>query len=97
MDVTLQPSNIVTWRTIGGVLDFYFLAGPTPKDVVKQYFDLIGRPSLPPYWALGFHLCKYGYGTSTETWTVLNRTRQIGFPQEVNGFNNAKQKSMRMF
>ncbi|XP_075243008.1 lysosomal alpha-glucosidase-like [Convolutriloba macropyga] len=83
MDVTLQAGNIITWRTIGGILDYYVLLGPSPKDVVRQYLDLIGRPELPPYWALGFNLCRYGYGSSEETWKVVNRTRAIGFPQEV--------------
>lgn len=33
-------------------LDFYVLAGPLPKDVVRQYARLTGRPALPPEWAL---------------------------------------------
>ena len=83
MDVTIQPSPIITWRTIGGILDFYVLTGPTPNDVITQYFDLIGRPHLPPYWAFGFHLCRWGYGSAEETWEVVKRTRLINFPQEV--------------
>lgn len=60
MDIVLE-ANSLTYRTIGGVLDFYFFLGPSPEGVVQQYQEVIGRPHMPPYWALGFHNCRYGY------------------------------------
>jgi len=54
----LQPTLAITYRTIGGVLDFYYFMGPTPSDVISQYTETIGRPFLPSYWTLGFHLCR---------------------------------------
>lgn len=51
----LLRDDIVTYRTIGGSFDFYFLSGPTPKEVISQYHTgIIGTPGLQPYWALGF-------------------------------------------
>jgi alpha-glucosidase (family GH31 glycosyl hydrolase) len=46
-----------------GVLDFYFFLGPTPLDVISQYQNAIGLPHMPPYWALGWHQCRWGYHT----------------------------------
>jgi alpha-glucosidase (family GH31 glycosyl hydrolase) len=46
-------------RVLGGVLDFYFFLGPTPEEVVQQYQEVIGRPAMPPWWALGSHQCRY--------------------------------------
>lgn len=59
VDIILQPTPAVTFRTIGGVLDFYFFLGPTPSAVISQYTEVIGKPFMPPYWGLGFHLCRY--------------------------------------
>jgi alpha-glucosidase len=44
-----------------GEIDYYFLAGENPRQVVDQYTRLTGRPPLPPKYALGYHQGCYGY------------------------------------
>ncbi|XP_076238484.1 lysosomal alpha-glucosidase [Calliopsis andreniformis] len=83
MDVILQPSPAVTFQTIGGIFDIYFFLGPTPADVIRQYSELVGKPFLPPYWSLGFHLCRYGYGSLENTKEVWNRTIEAGIPLDT--------------
>lgn len=83
MDIITQPGPAITYRTIGGVLDFYWFMGDTPSKVTEQYFEVIGRPRMPPYWALGFHLCRFGYGSLDNTYLVWNRTRSAGIPFDV--------------
>lgn len=83
MDVVLQPAPAVTWRTIGGILDFYLFLGPDPASVVQQYLDVVGHPAMPVYWALGYHLCRWGYQTSNATWDVVKSMRNYGVPQDV--------------
>ncbi|KAL4899489.1 hypothetical protein BDW74DRAFT_110519 [Aspergillus multicolor] len=63
MDIFIDNDDgqYLEYNIIGGVLDFYFIAGPSPRDVAKQYAEITQTPLMVPYWGLGFHQCKYGY------------------------------------
>lgn len=52
MDIVLTQTQ-VSYRVIGGVLDFYFFMGPTPHAVLEQLTSIVGRPFMPPYWSMG--------------------------------------------
>uniref|UniRef100_T1IZR3 P-type domain-containing protein n=1 Tax=Strigamia maritima TaxID=126957 RepID=T1IZR3_STRMM len=56
MDIQHQPHPAITFNMLGGIIDIYLLLGPTPEDVIEQYTEIVGRPFMPPYWALGLHL-----------------------------------------
>jgi alpha-D-xyloside xylohydrolase len=39
----------LTYKVLGGVLDFSFFPGPTPLDVIDQFIQLVRRSVLQPY------------------------------------------------
>ncbi|KAL4973573.1 glycosyl hydrolases family 31-domain-containing protein [Aspergillus desertorum] len=63
MDIFIDNDGgqFLEYNIIGGVLDFYFIAGPSPRDVARQYAEIVQPPLMVPYWGLGFHQCRYGY------------------------------------
>ncbi|KAF9986810.1 hypothetical protein BGZ65_006199 [Modicella reniformis] len=79
MDVIITPKKI-TYKVIGGVLDFTIFTGPTPVDVVNQYTEVIGRPHMPPAWSLGFHQSRYGYKNIDQVESVVRRYKQENLP-----------------
>uniref|UniRef100_A0A8C0U292 alpha-glucosidase n=1 Tax=Cyanistes caeruleus TaxID=156563 RepID=A0A8C0U292_CYACU len=83
MDVTFQPTPALTYRTIGGILDFYMVLGPTPELVVQEYTELIGRPVMPAYWSLGFQLCRYGYANDAEVAQLVEEMKAAQIPYDV--------------
>ena len=80
LDVILQPTPAITFRPIGGIFDFYLMAGPSPNDVTRQYSNIVGKTFMPPFWSLGFHLCRYGYNSLNTTKETMERTIQHGIP-----------------
>lgn len=66
MEALMLPTNL-TWRTLGGTIDLYFLDGPTPSAVTEQYqTGIIGLPAMMQYWGFGFHQCRWGYANWSE-------------------------------
>ncbi len=67
MDVKLrsdyESATTLEYNVIGGVFDFYFLAGSEtdPAEVARQYAQVAGTPAEVPYWSFGLHQCRYGY------------------------------------
>ena len=81
MDIKLNNTDpgggsTLEYNVIGGVLDFYFLAGSEtdPTEVARQYGELVGFPAETPYWSFGFHQCRFGYQSKWHPHQVLCRT-----------------------
>ena len=46
----------IEYSTLGGVIDLFFLNGPTPAQVAQQGTEIWGKPAEVPYWSLGVGL-----------------------------------------
>lgn len=82
MEVTYNH-DALTYKILGGVLDFYFFPGPTPLDVVDQYTQLVGRPAAQPYWSFGFHQCRWGYRNVSMTKNVVENYKKAKIPLDT--------------
>ncbi|XP_024127392.1 lysosomal alpha-glucosidase [Oryzias melastigma] len=99
IEVILQPTPALTWISTGGILDLYVFMGPDPQSVIRQYLQVIGYPMMPPYWSLGFHLCRWGYTTSNATRSVAQQMHSANFPMDVqwNDLDYAHQQKVFTF
>ncbi|CAD0013396.1 unnamed protein product, partial [Aureobasidium pullulans] len=79
----LLREDAVTYRTIGGSFDLYFLSGPDPKEVISQYqVGIINTPVMQSYWSLGFHQCRWGYLNWTNLRDVVELYAEQGIQLE---------------
>ncbi|KAF9528421.1 alpha-glucosidase [Crepidotus variabilis] len=88
MDIKLNKTNTgasLEYNAIGGILDFYFLAGSEtdPTAVAKQYAELVGLPAEVPYWSFGFHQCRYGYQNYIDVAAVVSNYSVAKIPLET--------------
>ncbi|MCX7916121.1 MAG: DUF4968 domain-containing protein, partial [Verrucomicrobiae bacterium] len=67
----------------GGELDYYFFAGPTLPEILRDYTELTGRMAMPPRWALGYHQCRWSYMSAAEVLEVAERLRSTEIPADV--------------
>ncbi len=67
----------------GGVLDYYFFAGPGMKKILGRYTELTGRLPLPPLWALGNQQCRYSYYPDTMVEEIARQYRRRDLPLDV--------------
>jgi alpha-glucosidase len=53
-DMGAESADSYSFGADGGNLDYYFFAGPDPKQIIARYTELTGRAPLPPMWSLGY-------------------------------------------
>lgn len=80
-EVALNPGPSISFRTSGGLMDIHVFLGPTPKDVIRQYTDVVGKPFMPPQWALGYHTCREA-GNTTISQFVIRQMENASIPHE---------------
>jgi alpha-glucosidase len=67
----------------GGELNYYYFAGPEPKQVIAAYGALVGRASLPPLWSLGYQQCRYSYYPESRAREIVRLFREKKIPADV--------------
>ena len=82
-DIGRERQDLLTFGAEGGELDYYFINGPHPKQVIERYTTLTGRLPLPPRWALGYHQCRYSYYPESRVRLLADTFRQKAVPANV--------------
>jgi alpha-glucosidase (family GH31 glycosyl hydrolase) len=80
-------SPMATWKIAGGVLDFTIFLGQDgkndPESVIKEYHTYLGGYAVPPFWAMGFHQCRWGYKSNQDLLNVLQGYERTNIPMDT--------------
>lgn len=68
---------------LSGQLDVYIIPGKTPEEIVRKFFNLTGTQPLPPLWALGNFVSRFGYRSQQQATDVVEKMRADSFPMDA--------------
>mmetsp|Transcript_28241 Transcript_28241/g.42750 ORF Transcript_28241/g.42750 Transcript_28241/m.42750 type:complete len:248 (-) Transcript_28241:4298-5041(-) len=75
-------TSTFSYITTGGNIDILFFAKGTAIDIIKQYQNAVGKPSMPPFWALGWHASSYDYKTLDQVKANVDAYKKASMPLE---------------
>ncbi len=82
-DMGKETRDQYSFGAENGELNYYFFAGPTPTEVVKQYAELVGTMPLPPRWSLGYQQCRWSYPNEKRVREIAMGFRTRNIPCDV--------------
>ena len=65
------------------ILDYWVVVGKTPKDIVRAYTAMTGRPPMMPEYGLGLWQSKLRYQTQEEALAVAHEYKRRKLPLDV--------------
>lgn len=84
VDRTTQGDRIVTFKQVGGIVDLrFFIGDKSPETAIKLYHNYLGGWSMPSFWSMGFHQCRWGYNNLNDLQTVANKYQSNDLPLDV--------------
>lgn len=88
-EVATEQVSKVQFSVSGECLDYFFINGPTMKEVLAHYTGITGKPSLPAQWTFGLWLST-SFTTNYDEETVMsfiNGMEERGIPLQVFHFD----------
>ena len=82
-DFGKESPDAYSFGAVAGPVDYYFFYGPDPKQVVKTYAWLTGKPPLPPLWSFGFQQSRYSYTPQSRVLEIANHLRADRIPSDA--------------
>ncbi len=80
LDIGKTKADVLEAGLKGGKLQFYTFFGNTPAKILQQFTALVGRMSLPPRWAMGNFMSRFGYRTQDEVMSISKMMKDQHFP-----------------
>ena len=82
-DVGYTDINVLAITASDWNLDVYVIEGEGPRDIIRQFRQLIGRSYVAPLWAFGNGQSRWGYVDENDVREVVRRHREGGIPLDM--------------
>lgn len=71
------------WFSETGDIDVFLFGGPSSHQVLRQHTRYVGRPHLPPLFALGYHQSRWNYNDEQDVASIHSQFDQHDIPYDV--------------
>ncbi len=82
-DIGKSKNSLLEVASVGGQNQYFFLYNTTQQDLQKSFARLTGTQPMPPRWALGNLMSRFGYQTEKEAREKLDSMLDAGYPVDA--------------
>ena len=82
-DMGKESDTRYSFGAAGGEINYYFFFGPSPKEILSRFTELVGRMPLPPLWSLGYQQCRWSYTPEKRVREIARNFRARKIPADV--------------
>jgi oligosaccharide 4-alpha-D-glucosyltransferase len=82
-DIGKTNSNVFEVGFSSSELNVYIILGKDYKEILQSYHKLTGTQPLPPRWALGNLMSRFGYTSEAQVKSILDSMRYKGIPVDA--------------
>jgi len=83
VDIGKTDSTQLEAGFVSGELNVYIILGKDYQEVLSSYFKLTGTQPMPPRWALGNFMSRFGYSSELQVKQILATMQQQQFPVDA--------------
>ena len=83
VDIGKTNTTIFEAGFVSGELNVYVILGKDYKEILSSYYKLTGTQPLPPRWALGNFMSRFGYSSETQVKGILDSMHQQNIPVDA--------------
>jgi oligosaccharide 4-alpha-D-glucosyltransferase len=83
IDIGKTNSNVLEFGFKSGELSFYIIVGNSIEEISKNYYILTGKQPLPPRWALGNFMSRFGYSSQQQLDSIYQAMKTAGYPMDA--------------
>jgi oligosaccharide 4-alpha-D-glucosyltransferase len=80
LDIGKTNSDILRYSASSGELSFYIIPGNNYQEIFTNYKTLVGTQPLPPRWAMGNFMSRFGYTSEAQTKSIFNSMKKDSIP-----------------
>ncbi len=82
LDIGLTDKDFLEAGFSSGELTYYVVFGKNIDEILLNYTAITGRQPLPPRWALGNFVSRFGYRSEEQVKQVVEKMRRDNFPMD---------------